>query len=431
MSDEITDNEYGFILHGAVVWSKDRKRLNFFDDAYVICLDGICRGVYESIPEEYAGLPVEEFWDKLIIPGFTDLHTHAPQYQVRGLGMDNELLDWLDQLVFPEERKYAGKRYAERAYDLFVEDLYTGPTTRAVVFATKHVGATMLLMDMLEETGLVTYVGKVNMDRSVPDYYTETAEKSLAATARWLKKVEERDYECTYPIITPRFTVSCTRELMDGLGAIVKENGLPVQSHLSESLGEIEFVKELEPDSHFYGETYERSGLFGNCSKTVMAHCVWSGEEETRLMKKNGVFIAHCPSSNINLSSGVAPVSRYLDMGIRVGLGTDVSAGTSLSMFRVMESAIAASKMRWRLMDESCARLSFPEVFYMATMGGGEFFGKVGSFEPGYEFDAVVIDDSSLPSMKNLNAAERAERLIYLADDRNVVGKYIRGMKLY
>ncbi len=423
--------ESGFILHGAVVYSEDRFTLKAFDDAYVVCLNGKSMGVFESVPEEYAGLPVEDFWDKLIIPGLVDLHVHASQFQYRGLGMDMELLEWLDTMAFPEEARFKKKSYAERAYDLFAEDLYIGPTTRAAVFATKHVGATILLMDMLEETGLVTCVGKVNMDRGVPDYYTETTEKSLEDTKTWLARVGKRKYSNTYPILTPRFTPSCTRELMDGLGELAKEHGLPVQSHLSENPRECELVKELEPDSLYYGDTYERSGLFGTNGRCIMAHCVWSGDEEVEKMRENGVFVAHCPDSNMNISSGVAPIRRYLDLGLKVGLGSDVAGGSGTSIFRAMGEAVAASKMRWRLSDSTLPALTFPEVFFMATKGGGEFFGKVGSFEPGFEFDAVIVDDTQIASLMEPGAGARAERLAYLADDRHVVGKYVRGAKLY
>ena len=104
------DSGYGFILHGAVAYSENRSSLKTFDDAYVICVNGICEGVYEQIPEEFSNLPVEDYWDKLIIPGFTDLHVHAPQYQIRGTGMDLTLMDWLSQTVYPEEIRYKGKR---------------------------------------------------------------------------------------------------------------------------------------------------------------------------------------------------------------------------------------------------------------------------------------------------------------------------------
>ena len=158
-----------------------------------------------------------------------------------------------------------------------------------------------------------------------------------------------------------------------------------------------------------------------------MAHCVHSDENEIRRMKENGVFIAHCPESNTNLSSGVAPIRQYLKEGMHVGLGSDVAAGSTENMFVAMRYAVQASKLRWRLKDEKLTQLTMPEVFYMATKGGGEFFGKVGTFEKGYEFDAVVLDDSSLRHPQELTVKERLERMIYLADDRNVVAKFVNG----
>ena len=158
-----------FILHGAVVWSEGLNDLRQLDDGYVICDEGLCAGVYEEIPEAYRDFPVEDHWDGIIIPGLVDLHVHAAQYNNRSLGMDMELIEWLDKLTFPEEARFAQDRdYAVMSYDAFAEDLFIGATTRAVVFATADYLTTLKLMDALEDRGLVTYVGKVNMDRNVP-----------------------------------------------------------------------------------------------------------------------------------------------------------------------------------------------------------------------------------------------------------------------
>ena len=162
-----------------------------------------------------------------------------------------------------------------------------------------------------------------------------------------------------------------------------------------------------------------------------MAHCVHSTEEEILRMKEKGVFIAHCPESNMNVASGIAPVKRYLEEGMNVGLGSDVAAGSTENLFAAMAHAVRASKLRWRLQDESRKPLTVEEVFYMATRGGGAFFGKNGSFEPGYEFDAVVLDDSRLSHPQGLSVRERLERIIYLADEREVRGKYVRGNELF
>lgn len=156
--------------------------------------------------------------DQLIIPGFTDLHLHAPQYAYRGTGMDLELLDWLNTITFPQEAKYADLSYAKKAYSIFVDDLKHSFTTRACIFATLHRPATELLMDMLEESGLTTMVGKVNMDRNgAPELQEKSAQASAQDTRQWLEEIKGR-YDHTYPILTPRFTPSCTDELMTELG---------------------------------------------------------------------------------------------------------------------------------------------------------------------------------------------------------------------
>ncbi len=148
-------------------------------------------------------------------------------------------------------------------------------------------------------------------------------------------------------------------------------------------------------------------------------------------MRENGVFVAHSPMSNANLASGVAPVSKYLARGLKVGLASDVAGGETENMFRVMADAIRDSKLRWRLLDQSVAPLTVDQAFYIATLGGGSFFGKVGSFAEGYELDAVVLDDTALDHPQELTLRARLERCIYLADERQVHAKYAAGRKIF
>lgn len=418
-------------LKGNIVYSKSPDCLEICEKGYLVYEENKIEGVYPVLSEEYEDIQVEDYGDRLIVPGFVDLHVHAPQYPFRGLGMDMELLEWLNTNTFPEEAKYKDLVYAQAAYQIFVENLRKSATTRACIFATLHKEATLLLMDLLETAGMNTMVGKVNMDRNSPDYLCEETEESVKETVAWIEEVKKRGYQNTKPILTPRFIPSCTDELMQRLKEIQIKYQLPVQSHLSENYGEIQWVQELCPDSEFYGDAYDRFGMFGKDCKTIMAHCVHSDVREIERMKENGVFIAHCPESNINLSSGAAPVRIYLQEGMHVGIGSDVAAGTTENLFAAMRYAVQASKLRWRLEDDTLAPLNITEVFYLATKGGGEFFGKVGCFEQGYELDAVVLDDSRLQHPQKMNVSQRLERMIYLADEREVSAKYVAGKKIY
>lgn len=429
--------ENSFILKGNICYSTSKTELKTVY-GYAVCRDGVSAGVFEAIPEEYREWRVIDCGDCLIIPGMVDLHIHAPQYAFRGMGMDWELIDWLNNQTFPEEAKYSDLEYAQKAYAIFAESMKNSATTRACIFATRHREATEVLMDLMEQTGLVSYVGKVNMDRSAPEgLVEESPEASAYNTFGWLNDIRG-SYRRTKPILTPRFIPSCTDRLMAELREIQRAYSLPIQSHLSENPGEIEWVHDLLPEAAFYGDGYDEFNLFGAQNmdseniNTVMAHCVWSTDDEIERIRKNNVFVAHCPTSNINLSSGIAPVRKYLEKGIRIGLGSDVAGGQTESLFRAMVDCIGASKIYWRYIDNTAKPITFQEAFYMATVGGGEFFGKVGSFEEGYAFDAVVLDDSRLRRPQKVSTARRLESAVYLALDvtGGIVGKYVDGKKV-
>jgi guanine deaminase len=421
-----------FAIRGDICWSKSPGALETMPDSFLVCTDeGKSAGVFARLPDQYAALPVCDYRGRLVIPGLVDLHTHAPQFAIRGVGLDLELLDWLSLHAFPEEAKYRDIDYARTAYGLLAEHLKRGPNTRIALFATVHVPATMILMDLLENSGLVSMAGKVNMDRNSPDdLREESAAASLGATREWLRLCVTRKYVNTRPILTPRFIPSCSDELMRGLGALRREDKLPVQSHLSENPREVEWVRELCPSSEGYGAAYRDFDLFGDAPQeavapTVMAHCVWSDESEISLMSQRGVFAAHCPQSNANLASGIAPVRQLFNAGVQAGLGSDIAGGSNTSIFRAMSDAIQVSKLRRQA-------ITLEEAFYCGTIGGGAFFGKAGmgfagSFDPGYELDALVINDSALAAPCDLPLRSRLERAVYLSDNTHIEAKYVRG----
>lgn len=418
------------IIKGDICYSISKDKMEFHENSYIICSGNTVTGVYPILPMQYADCPVLDYSGRLIIPGMTDLHVHAPQYAFRGLGMDMELLDWLNNHTFPEETKYQDLDYAKKAYKIFTDDLRLSATTSACIFGTLHVPATLHLMEQLEDSGIRAYVGKVNMDRNSPENLIEpSAQASADATVEWITSSEQ--FKNVKPILTPRFIPTCSDALMELLRDIQQTYHLPVQSHLSENQSEIDWVQKLCPKSAFYGDAYDLHGLFGGSVPTIMAHCVHSPHEELMRMKEKGVYIAHCPQSNTCLASGIAPVRTFLDLGLNVGLGTDIAGGPGLSMFKAIADTIQVSKLYWRLADNSKKPLRFEEAFYLATKGGGQFFGQTGSFEPGYHADLLVLDESGMKHPLTLTPKERLERFIYLADGRSILHKFADGKQLF
>mgnify|MGYP002525813974 CR=1 FL=1 len=412
------------IYHANIIYTPQSNHFEVIPHGYVAVNDGKVEGVFKKLPQHLSDHPITDWGDRLLIPAMNDMHVHAPKYRNQGIAMDVELLPWLQNYTFPEEMKYADTAYAERMYRRFVHDLWRFGTMRVVAFASIHLDSTRLLMHLLEKAGMGGRVGKVNMNRNCPKGLQESVDDAVRACNILVEEFERED-ALVRPIVTPRFIPSCTPEMLQACGEMARRHHLPVQSHLSENHGEITLVKELEPESRHYADAYDRYGLFGQ-TPTVMAHCVWTDGEEMELLRQRGVMVAHCPTSNLNLASGAAPIRRFLNAGIPVGLGSDVSGGHDFSIFRMMVYAVQVSKIHYQR-DKSCTFLTLAEAFWMATKSAGRFFGKVGSFEPGYDFDALVIDDSELQIDEDYSLLQRLERFVYIGDDRHIAARYCQG----
>ena len=416
-----------------VIYTKEKDRFEVMENGYVaVDADGRVSGVASNLSSlDCEDAEVTDFGDRLLIPAMNDLHVHAPQYRNQGIAMDLELLPWLQKYTFPEEMKYADLGYAERMYRRFVRDLWRFGTMRACVFATIHTESTLLLMRLFQEAGMGALVGKVAMNRNCPEGLSESVEDMVRG---YESIIGELNGALVRPIITPRFIPSCTPEMLHACGELAAKYQLPVQSHLSENKDEIALVQLLEKESSCYGDAYDHYGLFGQ-TPTVMAHCVWTEGEELELMKRRGVMVAHCPTSNFNVASGMAPIRKFLDEGLQVGLGSDISGGHDLSIFRMMVYAIQVSKIHYQRQREqsssgSKARfITLSEAFWLATKSAGSFFGRVGTFESGYAFDALVIDDSDL-NHDHYSLLERLERYIYLGDDRQIMHRFCQGKEI-
>lgn len=409
------------ILHGNIVHTPAFGKLETIPNGYLILEDGVLRDLCAVLPEQYAGCPVEDYGNALIMPSFADLHLHAPQYPMLGMGMDLPLLDWLDTYTFRTEARFEDCDYARRVYRQLARDLITSGTTRVAMFSSRHTDATLILMEELEKAGVTGYVGKVNMDRNSGLSQEQTGE-SITETLRWLEKCH---FELVKPMITPRFTPSCSDALMAALGKIAAERDLPVQSHLSENGGEIAWVKELHPDCRQYWESYQKFGLWKD--RTLMAHCVHSDRREQEAMAKAGVWAVHCAASNVNLCSGTAPVREMIDRGVKVALGSDIAGGDQLAMNKVIVMSIRASKIKQ--IETGKAFLTVPEAYYLGSAAGHGYFGGGEGFQKGHKLHAVVIDDQTMPEpIKELSLAERFERCIYLMDKSHVKAVYSEGV---
>lgn len=400
-----------------------------YQDGYIVVDDnGIIQGVYNALPADMAGMPIVDFGNRLLIPAMNDMHVHAPQYANMGVAMDMELIPWLNTYTFPEEERFADEEYAQAVYHAFVMELCRQGTMRAAVFATTHLSATQCLANTFSKAGMGALIGLVGMDRHSPTTLSNTAQSWQADMQELMQSMT--NWAMVKPIITPRFIPSCTPTMLQAMGEMAVRNDLPVQSHLSENKQEIAWVQQLEPQSTCYGDAYYRYGLFGQ-TPTLMAHCCYTDGEELQLMRDNDVCVVHCPTSNCNLASGIAPIRKFLQEGVRVALGSDVAGGHHLSIFRVMQYAVQMSKLQYAMSDGKYPFLTLSEVFHMATKQGGSFFGKVGSFEVGYAFDALVIDDTDINTIRPLcDCQQRLERFIYLGDDRHIVHRFCQGKEI-
>ena len=414
------------LIKGHIIEAKTFGDPVITENGYLAVADGIVQGVFSAVPAAFSGATLIDETGNLILQGFSDMHLHAPQYPMLGMGMDLPLMDWLKTYTFKTEARFADNAFAREVYARLASELVKNGTTRVCIYSSSHTDATLILMEELEHAGIGGYVGKVNMDRASGECQ-ESTEESKRETLRWLDECAR--FTRVRPILTPRFTPSCTNELMDWLGKVASERGIYVQSHLSENKREIELVKELHPDCEQYWQTYEKYGLWTD--HTIMAHCVHSDAREQQAMIDHNVLCVHCPDSNINICSGFAPVRQMKERGVWVALGSDIAGGAQLPMLQVLTGCLRMSKARAIETDGKEPFLTVGEAYYLATSAGARYFGDADGFAAGNPLHAVVLDESLLPpSARELTVKERFERAVYLADDRSIAAVYGGGRQI-
>lgn len=414
------------VLKGNIIHTPEPESYVVYENSYIVIDDKCVKGIFREMPEGLDPDAVIDYENALIIPSFIDLHIHAPQFMQRGIGMHLQLIDWLHQYTFIQESHFEEMAHAQNVYPSFVDSLYDHGTLRSSIFGTIHDESNRYLIELIKSKGLGAYVGKVNMNQNAPESLTQSTEVSLNETERFIQAY--KDEPLVKPIITPRFAPSCTRRLMQGLGQLSEKYHVPVQSHLSENKDEIAWVKELFPEAKDYTDVYDQCGLLGK-EKTLMAHGIYLNDDElTRFSNKNN-FLVHCPISNMNIASGIMPVTKYLDRGLQVGLGSDVGGGHEMGMNKSIVAAIQCANILYAF-DHENRRLIESEAVYLATKMNGKFFGgNVGSFEEGYLFDALIIHNQD-PLLQKATPLEKFQNFLYCGVTEHIVARYIEGKAL-
>ena len=414
------------LIRANIVYSEDREHLAVHADSYIAVDRGVVRGIWSVVPEEYRDVPVTDYGSGVLIPAFSDLHVHAPQYLNRGLKMDLLLSDWLERWTFPMEARFADPEFAKLVYDAFVDDMVANGTLHACVFGTIHTEATSYLLESMDRRGLRGFVGKVNMDRSAREDLLEEPSKALRETEDFLEKYSGN--RNTRPILTPRFAPTCTEGLIGGLGELGRKYGVGMQTHLVESLWEAEQARLLFPGCSCDTEIYEKAGLMDN-GPVIGAHFIFPSEDDVRIMQKYDSYIAHCPDATINVIAGIMQTGILLDRGIRIGLGSDVSGGHHIGVYTQVARAVQLSKLKRFYEPEGNRAITFPEAFWMATKQSGGLFGGTGTLEPGSVFDALVIDGLS-DVARELTPEQVVERFCYIGTKENIKARYLNGLEL-
>ncbi|KAK2608635.1 hypothetical protein QQS21_002864 [Conoideocrella luteorostrata] len=448
-------------FHGTIVHSTTPTDLAILEQALlVIDAAGIILLLQPNTPAEQISRVLSSLFPtslppvtslargQLLIPGFVDTHHHAPQWLHRGQGQGLHILEWLDQVAFPNEARFEDASHARRVYGSVVAGMLRQGVTTASYYGSKHGEATKILADICLQRGQRALVGKCNMSRNAPDYYRDADEdESLRVTLDCIDHIAKIDPHgrLVRHVLTPRFAICCDPKLLAGLGDIAARHPeMPIQTHFNESEQEKNATLTLFPDFTNEADLYHHYGLLNN--RSILAHCTIMTDYETQRLADLKCGVAHCPTANMTIGGGfmAAPIKDFLRRGIKVGLGTDSGGGYSSSMLNAMQHSLVASFARDYLdtkdgVDETAA-VSFEEVFHMATLGGAQVVGldkEVGNFEIGKQFDALVVDiraergGVNAPLETDDSWRTVLEKFVMTGDDRNITRVFVRGATVH
>lgn len=378
-----------------------------------------------------------------LLPGLVDLHIHAPQWPQLGTGLDLPLERWLFGHTFPLEAKYADLGFAREVWSHMVPTLLAHGTTTAVYFSSIHEEATSALAQQCVQSGQRAYVGRVAMDHpeGTPTWYRdESAPAGVDASRRSIAAIRSLGAALVEPIVTPRFVPACTDELLGALAHLAVDTGTLVQTHCSESDWEHHAV--LDRSGHSDTTALHRLGLLR--AGTVLAHGNHLGEPDLALIRSAGAGVAHCPMSNAYFANAVLPVRRLLHAGVKVGLGTDIAGGAEPALLRQCSHAVTMSRVlhdgvdqRRSSIDRGVADSTIDAVtaFHLATVGGADVLGApVGLFEPGRQFDAIVVETAAGGALRAWpqvdDHARVFEKIVHLAGPAEITTVWVSGRQV-
>ncbi|MDH0095960.1 guanine deaminase [Ectopseudomonas hydrolytica] len=402
----------------------------YFEDGILLIENGKVAQVgpaAELLPK-LAGVEVQHYRDALITPGFIDTHIHYPQTgMIASYG--EQLLDWLNTYTFPTERQFEDKAHASDVAAIFLKELLRNGTTTALVFGTVHPQSVDAFFEQADKLNLRMIAGKVLMDRNAPDYLTDTAESGYAESKALIERWHGKGR--LHYAVTPRFAPTSTPEQLELAGKLLGEYpDLYMHTHLSENRKEIEWVKELFPERKGYLDVYDHHKLIG--PRAVFAHGVHLCDDECTRLAETGSAVAFCPTSNLFLGSGLFDLNKLEAHGVRVGLGTDVGAGTSFSQLQSLNEAYKIMQLQGKKLDPF-------KSLYLATLGGANALyldDKLGNFLPGKDADFLVLDYNATPLMsyrmqQARSLEERLFALTMLGDDRAVKETFATGVSVH
>ncbi len=419
-------------IQNTVAQARDiHAQVRYVEDGLLITQNGKIQwfGTWQEGQHQLsADTQVEHYPEQLIIPGFIDTHIHFPQTEMVG-AYGEQLLEWLNTYTFPTEIQFKDADYSAKIAQFFIQELLKNGTTTALVFCTVHSESVNALFEATTAQNMRLIAGKVLMDRHAPEALMDTADTAYSESKALIEKWHGNGRNLY--AITPRFAPTSTSEQLEKAGQLKAEYpDVYVHTHLSENKNEVAWVKELFPERQGYLDVYDHYGLTG--SKSVFAHCVHLEEDEWQYMHKTDSAIALCPTSNLFLGSGLFPLKKAWQAGVKVGLGTDIGAGTSFNQLQTLNEAYKVQQLQGD-------KLSAFESLYHATIGGAKALSlddKLGNFNVGKEADFVVLDLNAtalqqLRQSKTKNIEDAFFALMTMGDDRNIAATYIYGQKAY